>query len=224
VGQKINPIGIRLGITRTWDSQWFAKKNFPAFLLEDIKLRKFLKAKLGHAGLSKIEIERASQRATISIYAAKPGIIIGKKGSEIENLRKELQALTDKQIHVNILEVKRPELDANLVAESVARQLERRIAFRRAMKRSVTTAMDMGAKGIKIMCGGRLAGAEIARREWYREGRVPLHTLRADIQYGQATANTTYGTIGVKVWLYVDQPKAVEERRGGKRNASTKES
>ncbi len=224
MGQKINPIGIRLGITRTWDSQWFAKKNFPAFLLEDIKLRKFLKAKLGHAGLSKIEIERASQRATISIYAAKPGIIIGKKGSEIENLRKELQALTDKQIHVNILEVKRPELDANLVAESVARQLERRIAFRRAMKRSVTTAMDMGAKGIKIMCGGRLAGAEIARREWYREGRVPLHTLRADIQYGQATANTTYGTIGVKVWLYVDQPKAVEERRGGKRNASTKES
>ncbi|NTV51454.1 MAG: 30S ribosomal protein S3 [Candidatus Firestonebacteria bacterium] len=225
MGQKVNPIGIRLGITRTWDSQWFAKKNFSALLLEDTKLRKFLKAKLGHAGISKIEIERASQRATISIYAAKPGIIIGKKGSEIENLRKELQALTDKQIHVNILEVKRPELDATLVAESVARQLERRIAFRRAMKRSVTTAMDMGAKGIKVMCGGRLAGAEIARREWYREGRVPLHTLRADIQYGLATANTTYGTIGVKVWLFVDRSaKAVEERRGGKRNAPAKES
>ncbi len=224
MGQKINPIGIRVGITRTWDSQWFAKKNFSSLLIEDMKLRKFLKKKLGHAGISKVEIERASQRATISIYAAKPGIIIGKKGSEIEGLRKELQGLTDKQIHVNILEVKKPELDANLVAESVARQLERRIAFRRAMKRSVTTAMDMGAKGIKVMCGGRLAGAEIARREWYREGRVPLHTLRADIQYGQATANTTYGTIGVKVWMYVDLPKAAEERRGGKRNASTKES
>jgi len=226
VGQKVNPIGIRLGITRTWDSQWFAKKNFASFLIEDTKLRKFLKAKLGHAGISKVEIERASQRATISIYAAKPGIIIGKKGSEIENLRKELQALTDKQIHVNILEVKRPELDATLVAESVARQLERRIAFRRAMKRTVQTAMDMGAKGIKVMCGGRLAGAEIARREWYREGRVPLHTLRADIQYGIATANTTYGTIGVKVWLFVDKPVkgATEERRGGKRNAPAKES
>jgi small subunit ribosomal protein S3 len=224
VGQKVNPVGMRLGITRTWDSQWFAKKTFSSLLHEDMKLRKFIKEKLGHASISKVEIERASQRATISIYAAKPGIIIGKKGSEIENLRKELQSLTDKQIHVNILEVKKPELDANLVAESVARQLERRIAFRRAMKRSVTTAMDMGAKGIKIMCGGRLAGAEIARREWYREGRVPLHTLRADIQYGQATANTTYGTIGVKVWLYAELPKTAEERRGGKRNASAKES
>jgi small subunit ribosomal protein S3 len=224
VGQKVNPIGLRLGITRTWDSQWFAKKNFSALLLEDVKLRDFIKKKLGHAGISKIEIERASTRATLTIYAAKPGIIIGKKGSEIENLRRELQALTDKQIYVNILEIKRPELDATLIAENIARQLERRIAFRRAMKRSVTSAMDFGAKGIRVATGGRLAGAEIARREWYREGRVPLHTLKADIQYGHATARTTYGAIGVKVWVYVDQPPADEDKRGGRRNAPAKES
>ncbi len=223
MGQKVNPEGLRLGITRTWDSQWFAKKNFADLLLEDVKLRKFIKARLGHAGIAKIEIERASQRATVTIYAAKPGIIIGKKGSEIEGLRRELQTLTDKQIYVNILEIKRPELDATLVAENVARQLERRIAFRRAMKRAVSTAMDLGAKGIRIGCGGRLAGAEIARSEWYREGQVPLHTLRADIQFGQATAKTTYGTIGVKVWLYLDKPRSGEERRGGKRHAAAKE-
>lgn len=224
MGQKVNPIGLRLGITRTWDSQWFAKKEFAGLLLEDQKLRNFIKKKLGHAGISRIEIERASTRATITIYAAKPGIIIGKKGSEIENLRKELQGLTEKQIYVNILEIKRPELDATLVAESIARQLERRIAFRRAMKRSVTTAIDMGANGIRVACSGRLAGAEIARREWYREGRVPLQTLRADIQFGQATARTTYGAIGVKVWIYVDRPKQEEDKRGGKRNAPAKES
>jgi len=226
VGQKVNPIGLRLGITRTWESQWFARKNFSGLLLEDMRLRSFVKKKLSHAGISKVEIERASTRATITIYAAKPGIIIGKKGSEIENLRKELQAQTDKQVHVNILEIKRPELDATLVAESIARQLERRIAFRRAMKRSVTTAMDMGAKGIRVATSGRLAGAEIARREWYREGRVPLQTLRADIQFGQATARTTYGAIGVKVWIYLDpkQHKAEEEKRGGKRHAPAKES
>jgi small subunit ribosomal protein S3 len=225
VGQKVNPIGLRLGITRTWESQWFAKKNFSSLLLEDQKLRAFIKKKLGHAGISRVEIERASNRATLTIYAAKPGIIIGKKGSEIEGLRRELQALTDKQIYVNILEVKRPELDATLVAESIARQLERRIAFRRAMKRSVTTAMEMGAKGIRVATSGRLAGAEIARREWYREGRVPLQTLRADIQFGQATARTTYGAIGVKVWIYVDQPKPGDEKRGGKqRHAPAKES
>jgi len=219
MGQKVNPIGLRLGITRTWDSQWFAKKNFPELLSEDVKVRNFLKRRLDHAGVSKIEIERASQRATVTIYAAKPGIIIGKKGSEIDNLRKELQALTGKQIYVNILEVKHPELDATLVAENVARQLERRIAFRRAMKRAVNSTMDMGAKGIRIACSGRLAGAEIARREWYREGRIPLHTLRANIQFGQATARTTYGAIGIKVWVYNDQKKETEQQ-GVKRDAA----
>lgn len=219
MGQKVNPVGMRLGVTRSWDSQWFARKNYADLLMEDVKLRKTIKKRLDHAGIAKIEIERASQRATITIYAAKPGIIIGKKGSEIEILRKDLQALTGKQVYVNILEVKRPELDAVLVAENVARQLERRIAFRRAMKRAVSTAMDNGAKGIRIASSGRLAGAEIARREWYREGQVPLHTLRADIQFGQATANTTYGTIGIKVWIYLDQAKKVESR-GVKANAA----
>jgi small subunit ribosomal protein S3 len=225
VGQKVNPVGLRLGVSRTWDSQWFAKKNFSNLLLEDVKLRKFIKQKLGHAGISRVEIERASTRATLTIYAAKPGIIIGKKGSEIEGLRRELQALTDKQIYVNILEIKRPELDATLVAENITRQLERRIAFRRAMKRAVTTAMDFGAKGIRVASSGRLAGSEIARREWYREGRVPLHTLKADIQFGTATARTTYGAIGVKVWIYLDQPREeAEKQRGGRRNAPAKES
>lgn len=219
MGQKVNPVGMRLGVTRSWDSQWFARKNYADLLMEDVKLRKTIKKRLDHAGIAKIEIERASQRATITIYAAKPGIIIGKKGSEIEILRKDLQALTGKQVYVNILEVKRPELDAVLVAENVARQLERRIAFRRAMKRAVSTAMDNGAKGIRIASSGRLAGAEIARREWYREGQVPLHTLRADIQFGQATANTTYGTIGIKVWIYLDQAKKAESR-GVKANAA----
>ncbi len=219
MGQKVNPIGLRLGITRTWDSQWFAKKNFADLLMEDNKIRTFLDKRLSHAGISKIEIERASQRATISIYAAKPGIIIGKKGSEIDALRKDLQTLTGKQVAVNIMEVKRPELDAVLVAQNIARQLERRIAFRRAMKRSVTTSMEAGAKGIRIACSGRLAGAEIARREWYREGQIPLHTLRANIQFGTATANTTYGCIGVKVWLFADTPKE-EKQRSGKRHAA----
>ncbi|MCD4813983.1 30S ribosomal protein S3 [bacterium] len=219
MGQKVNPIGIRLGITRTWDSQWFARKNYGELLLEDIKIRKFLKDRLRHAGISKTEIERASQRATITIYAAKPGIIIGKKGSEIDQLRKDVQKLTGKQVYINIVEVKRPELDAVLVAENVARQLERRIAFRRAMKRAVQSTMEMGAKGIRIACGGRLAGAEIARREWYREGRIPLHTLRANIQYGQATARTTYGAIGIKIWIYLDEKKEAE-KQGTKRNAT----
>lgn len=219
MGQKVNPIGLRLGITRTWDSQWFARKNYVELLLEDIKIRKFLKKRLGHAGISKVEIERASQRATVTIYAAKPGIIIGKKGSEIDLLRKDIQAMTGKQVYVNILEVKRPELDAVLVAENVARQLERRIAFRRAMKRAVSTSMDAGAKGIRIACAGRLAGAEIARREWYREGQIPLHTLRAHIDFGQATAHTTYGTIGVKIWIYKEQ-KNPEKPVGAKSNAT----
>jgi small subunit ribosomal protein S3 len=221
VGQKVNPIGIRLGITRTWDSQWFASKNYQDLLLEDIKIREFLKKRLYHAGVAKIDIERASQRATVTIYAAKPGIIIGKRGSEIDALRKDIQALTGKQIHVNILEIKYPELDATLVAQNVARQLERRIAFRRAMKRAVQNTMEKGAKGIKIACGGRLAGAEIARREWYREGQIPLHTLRANIQYGTATARTTYGAIGIKIWIYLDDKKEAEPQpRGAKRNAT----
>lgn len=223
MGQKVNPVGMRLGVTRTWDSQWFAGKRFSDHLIEDIELRRFVKKRLGHAGISRMEIERASQRVIMTIYAAKPGIIIGKKGSEIETLRRELQVKTNKQVHVNILEIKRPELDAVLVAENVARQLERRIAFRRAMKRAVQSSKDAGAKGIRIACSGRLAGAEIARREWYRDGQVPLHTLRADIQFGTATAKTTYGTIGVKVWLYADEPRIREPRRGGKRHATAKE-
>jgi small subunit ribosomal protein S3 len=223
MGQKVNPIGLRIGITRTWDSQWFAKKNFAELLHEDFKVRKFLKERLNHAGVAKIEIERASQRATVTIYAAKPGIIIGKKGSEIDSLRKELQSMTGKQIYVNILEIKHPELDSVLVAENVARQLERRIAFRRAMKRAVNSTMEMGAKGVRIACSGRLAGAEIARREWYREGRIPLHTLRAPIQFGTATARTTYGAIGVKVWIYAEpkpEQKKETEQQGVKRDAA----
>ncbi len=223
MGQKVNPIGFRLGITRTWDSQWFARKNYVELLLEDIKIRKFLKQRLKHAGISKVEIERASQRATVTIYAAKPGIIIGKKGSEIDLLRKDIQAMTGKQVYVNILEVKRPELDAVLVAENVARQLERRIAFRRAMKRAVSASMEMGAKGIRIACAGRLAGAEIARREWYREGQIPLHTLRAHIDFGQATAHTTYGTIGVKIWIYLEK-KSQEKPVGAKSHAAAEKS
>jgi small subunit ribosomal protein S3 len=219
VGQKVNPIGLRLGITRTWDSQWFAKKNYAKLLLEDIKIRAFIKQRMGHAGISKIGIERASQRATVTIFAAKPGIIIGKKGSEIEVLRKELQELTGKQVYIDIQEIKPAELDAVLVAENVARQLERRVAFRRAMKRAVSSTMDMGAKGVRIACAGRLAGAEIARREWYREGQIPLHTLRADIQFGVATARTTYGAIGVKVWIFDDQPKSAK-KQGVKRNVA----
>ncbi|MEW6517464.1 MAG: 30S ribosomal protein S3 [candidate division FCPU426 bacterium] len=215
MGQKVNPVGLRLGITRTWDSQWFARKNYSDLLIEDINIRRFIQKRLSHAGVSKVEIERASQRATVGIYAAKPGIIIGKKGSEIDQLRKEIQQMTGKQVYVNILEVKHPELDAVLVAENVARQLERRIAFRRAMKRAVQAAMEMGAKGIRIACAGRLAGAEIARREWYREGQIPLHTLRANIEYGQATANTTYGKIGIKVWIYQDEKKQEKEKSGG---------
>lgn len=222
MGQKVNPVGLRLGITRTWDSQWFARKNYSDLLIEDINIRRFIQKRLSHAGVSKVEIERASQRATVSIYAAKPGIIIGKKGSEIDQLRKEVQQMTGKQVYVNILEVKHPELDAVLVAENVARQLERRIAFRRAMKRAVQAAMDQGAKGIRIACAGRLAGAEIARREWYREGQIPLHTLRANIEYGQATANTTYGKIGIKVWIYQDQKqdKEKEKPQGAKQHAA----
>jgi len=213
MGQKVHPIGFRLGIIKTWDSRWYAKKNYAALLHEDIKIRSIVKERLTHAGVSKIEIERAGQKAKINIHTARPGIIIGKKGAEVDKLKKDLEAMTGKQMYINIQEIRRPELEAQLVAENIALQLERRIAFRRAMKKSVTSALRLGAQGIKITCAGRLAGSEIARTEWYREGRVPLHTLRADIQYGFAEAKTTMGQIGVKVWIYkgdvLQQPKAV---------------
>jgi small subunit ribosomal protein S3 len=202
LGQKVNPIGLRLGITKTWDSRWYAEKFYSRFLQEDILLRKFIKKKIYHAGVSKIEIDRTANRAKITIRAARPGIIIGQKGAEIEKLQKELQKLTQREISINIQEVRRVETDAQLVAENVALQLERRVAFRRAMKKGVTSSLKFGAQGIKISCGGRLGGAEIARSEWYREGRVPLHTLRADIDFGFAEARTTYGQIGIKVWIY----------------------
>jgi small subunit ribosomal protein S3 len=212
MGQKVHPVGLRLGIIKTWDSRWFSQKNYATLLHEDIKIRRIVKERLMHAGVSKIEIERAGQKAKINIHTARPGIIIGKKGAEVDKLKKDLEAMTGKQMYINIQEIRRPELDAQLVAENIALQLERRIAFRRAMKKSVTSALRLGALGIKITCAGRLAGAEIARTEWYREGRVPLHTLRADIQYGFFEAKTTMGQIGVKVLIYrgdVLQPPTV---------------
>jgi small subunit ribosomal protein S3 len=202
LGQKVNPIGLRLGIVKTWDSRWYAEKFYSKFLQEDILLRKYIKKRLYHAGISRIEIDRTVNRARITIRSARPGIIIGQKGAEIEKLQKEIQKLTQREISINIQEVRRIETDAQLVAENVALQLERRVAFRRAMKKGVTASLKFGAQGIKISCSGRLAGAEIARSEWYRDGRVPLHTLRADIDYGFAEARTTYGQIGIKVWIY----------------------
>lgn len=202
MGQKVNPHGLRIGIIKSWDAKWYADKDYAKNLHEDIKVRDFLKAKLYAAGISRIEIERAANRVKVTIHTAKPGMVIGRGGAGIEDIKKELKKLTDKNIDVNIAEVRQPELDATLVAESIAAQLEKRIAFRRAMKQSVTRTMRMGAKGIKVMVGGRLGGAEIARSEHYREGSIPLHTLRADIDYGTAEAHTTYGRIGVKVWIY----------------------
>ncbi|MBI5635327.1 MAG: 30S ribosomal protein S3 [Nitrospirae bacterium] len=203
MGQKTHPIGNRLGITKTWDSRWYLKKGYADQLLEDIAIRKEIKKRLFHAGVSKIEIERAGQKIRLIIYTARPGIIIGKKGSEVEKLRKDVEAMSGKQASVDIKEIRKPEIDAQLVAENIALQLEKRVAFRRAMKKSVSSAMRFGALGIKITCSGRLAGAEIARTEWYREGRVPLHTFRADINFGFAQAKTTFGIIGVKVWVYL---------------------
>ncbi|HEU19039.1 MAG TPA: 30S ribosomal protein S3 [Deltaproteobacteria bacterium] len=202
MGQKVNPIGLRLGIVKTWDSQWFAEKNYSQVLHEDLKIKRYLKDKFYHAGISKIEIERAADKAKINMRVARPGIIIGRKGAEIEKLKKELEQIMTGEVIINILEVRKPEVDAQLVAENVALQLERRVAFRRAMKRSVTSALKFGAQGIRVACAGRLGGAEMARREWYREGRVPLHTLRADIDYGFAEARTTYGVIGIKVLIF----------------------
>ena len=202
MGQKVNPIGFRLGGIKTWRSQWFSEKNYGELVHEDINIRKYLKKKLYHAGISRIEIERAASKAKVNIYAARPGIIIGKKGSEIEKLKKELEGVSKSEIIINILEVRKPEVDAQLVAENVALQLERRVAFRRAMKKCVTSSLKFGAKGIRVNCAGRLGGAEMARSEWYREGRVPLHTLRADIDWGFAEAHTAYGLIGIKVWIF----------------------
>ena len=201
MGQKVNPHGLR-GVIKGWDSKWYAGKDYEKFLLEDIKIREFIKEKLFLSGISKVEIERASNKARISIHTAKPGMVIGRQGSNIELLKSDLKKMTESAIEINIVEVKTPDMDATLVAENIAAQLERRIAFRRAMKQCVGRTMRMGAKGIKITCGGRLGGAEIARSESYREGSIPLHTLRADIDYGTAEAHTTYGRIGIKVWIY----------------------
>ncbi len=205
MGQKVHPIGFRLGYIKWWNARWYAKKNYSKLLLEDIDIRGYVKEKFYHAGISKVEIERTPSRVLVIIHAARPGIIIGRKGAEIEKLREDLKKMTQRDMFIDIREVKRPELDAQLVAENVALQIERRIAFRRVMKRSVDLALRAGAKGIKIACSGRLGGAEIARTEWYREGRVPLHTLRANIDYGFAEAMTTYGVIGVKVWIFKEE-------------------
>ncbi|MBW2195021.1 MAG: 30S ribosomal protein S3 [Deltaproteobacteria bacterium] len=202
MGQKVNPIGFRLGGIKSWDSRWFASKDYASFIVADYKIREFLKKKLYHAGISKIEIERWAKKIRLRIYAARPGIVIGKKGAEIEVLKKELEKKVSQEVAIDIQEVRKPEVDAQLVAENVGLQIVRRIAFRRAMKRSVSSAMRFGAKGIKICCSGRLGGAEMARTEWYKEGRIPLHTLRADIDYGFSEARTTYGAIGVKVWIF----------------------
>lgn len=203
MGQKVHPKGLRIGIIRDWEGKWFAdKKNFASLLHEDVKIRKYIKQKLFAAGISRIQIERAANRIRVTIHTAKPGIVIGRGGAEVENLRREMEKMTGKSVHVNIVEIKTPEIDAQLVAENAAAQIEKRVAFRRAMKQIISRAMKMGAKGVKISCSGRLAGAEIARTEWYSEGKVPLHTLRADIDYGFAEAKTTYGKIGIKVWIY----------------------
>ncbi len=217
MGQKVNPIGLRLGINRTWDSRWFADSGYGDLLHADLQLRDFLRNRLAQAGVSRIVIERPAKKARVTLHTARPGVVIGKKGADIEKLRQDLQKQTGNDVQLNIVEIRKPEIDARLVAENIAQQLERRVAFRRAMKRAVQNAMRLGAEGIRINCAGRLAGAEIARTEWYREGRVPLHTLRADVDYGEALAKTTYGTCGVKVWVFKGEilahdPMAQEKR------------
>jgi small subunit ribosomal protein S3 len=202
LGQKVNPIGFRLGVIRSWDSKWFHEKNYSKWLHQDIRLREAVKLKLNAAGISKVEIERAASKVNIAVHTARPGVVIGKRGAEIDKIKKDLQVYTDNEVFLNVVEVRKAEVDAQLVAENIATQLERRIAFRRAMKKAVQTALKFGAKGIRVACSGRLGGAEMSRYEWYREGRVPLHTLRADIDYGFAEAKTTYGKIGVKCWIF----------------------
>ena len=217
MGQKVNPIGLRVGINRTWDSRWYAEADYADLLHQDLKLRGYIEKRLSGAGVSRVVIERPAKKARVTIHTARPGIVIGKKGADIEKLRGDLQKLTGVDVHLNIVEIRKPEIDARLVAENIAQQLERRVAFRRAMKRAVQSAMRLGAGGIRINCAGRLGGAEIGRTEWYREGQVPLHTLRADIDYGTATARTTYGSCGIKVWVYKGEilghdPMAVDRR------------
>jgi small subunit ribosomal protein S3 len=217
MGQKVSPVGLRLGVNRTWDSRWFADENYADLLHEDLKIRKFLQKRLQQAGVSRIVIERPAKKARVTIHTARPGVVIGKKGADIEKIRQELAKLTNGDVNLNIVEIRKPEIDAKLVAEGIAQQLERRVSTRRAMKRAVQSAIRLGAQGIRINCGGRLGGAEIARTVWYREGRVPLHTLRAHVDFGAATAKTTYGVCGVKVWIYkgdimVHDPMAVDKR------------
>ncbi len=227
MGHKVNPVGFRLGINRTWDSRWYADGQYADLLLEDIKIREHLTKRLAQAGVSRVVIERPAKKARITIHTARPGVVIGKKGADIEKLRSDVAKMTEGDVHLNIVEIRKPEIEAQLVAENIAQQLERRIAFRRAMKRAVQSAMRLGAEGIRINCAGRLGGAEIARTEWYREGRVPLHTLRADVDYGQATAMTTYGACGVKVWVFkgeilahdpMAQDKRLADQQVGGRN------
>ena len=226
MGQKVNPIGMRLGIIRTWDSRWYANHDYARLLHEDLRLRGYIKKRLSQAGVSKIVIERPAKKARITIHTARPGVVIGKKGADIERLRADLAKMTDSEVHLNIVEIRKPEIDAQLVAENIAQQLERRIGYRRAMKRAIQSAMRLGARGIRINCAGRLGGNEIARAEWYREGRVPLHTLRADVDFGRTTAITTRGTCGVKVWVFkgeimehdpmAQDKRAVEQQTSGR--------
>ena len=232
MGQKVNPVGLRLGINRTWDSRWFAdRREYGQLLHEDLKIREYLLDKLKQAGVARIIIERPHKKCRVTIHSARPGVVIGKKGADIEKLKSDLGKFTKSEVHLNIVEIRKPEVDAHLIAESIAQQLERRVSFRRAMKRAVQSALKLGALGIRINCGGRLGGAEIARVEWYREGRVPLHTLRADIDFGVATAKTAYGTCGVKVWVFKGEilehdPMAQDKRlneaqEGGQKEART---
>ena len=221
MGQKTNPIGFRLGVTRTWDSRWYSKKDYQQLLHEDLKIRKILKQKLYQAGVSKIEIERAANKVKVNIYSARPGLIIGKKGSGVDQLRAEVAGLTKNELLLNILEVRKPEIDATLVSESIGAQLEKRVAFRRAMKKAMATAIKMGVRGIKVRVSGRLGGAEIARTEGYSEGSIPLHTLRADIDYGTAEARTTYGVIGIKTWIYKGDVPLRKPAKGAPEQAAT---
>ena len=224
MGHKVNPVGLRLGVNRTWDSRWYADRDYADLLHEDLRIRHFIGRRLRNAGLAKVVIERPAKKPRVTIHTARPGVVIGKRGADIEKLRTELSGMTGGDVHLNIIEIRKPEIDAKLVAENIAQQLERRVAFRRAMKRAVQSAMRLGALGIRINTSGRLGGAEIARTEWYREGRVPLHTLRADIDYGEATANTTYGSCGVKVWVFKGEimahdPMAQDKRLADERAA-----
>jgi len=214
MGQKVHPIGFRLGTTKTWSSRWFAGREYAKLLHEDLEICRLVKEKLAHAGISKVEVERMGQKARVTVHTARPGIVIGRRGAEVDQLRAELEKLSESEVYIVVQEIKNPELDAQLVAENIALQLQRSVPFRRVMKKAVTTSMRLGAKGIKISCAGRLAGAEIARTEWYREGRVPLHTLKADIDYGFAECKATYGKIGVKVWMLRDE---TQDRGAGRR-------